>query len=428
VEEGDVELEDLDELDDAAVRDVELAVEVEGARIGVGAVLGDLAGVDVTRELGGVLVLLVLGLEGTDADAVLLREDEALDPDVLDDPGPVALVLLHELAEDEAAGRAEAAGIRNLKAGLGRAELAVVPRTPFLGDEVERLFVHGARHDLLVHRAVGPLLVEHPVEGVEGAFRRLGIRLQALLQQAGDGRLGGADRPVQEDDASFGAVALGGSLEDVDELHQGNVEPVDGVLAAVGLVQEEVVPDELLLVVDVFGFPMGNVHVVQPLESRTSDLGVLLDDAEVVLEGTLPVQLLIGFVVLHRCDSSDQAVRLVGFLHGRCSSAPVLLLERAIGSSSDRPTIWGTCILSLLFPARCERLAQGRLGGAEMPRKAGWNAPGTTASLPPDMLPRLPSGRLLASFRMCGATRFQGSPRGRYPTQARSIGARSAFS
>ena len=77
VEERDVELQHFDELDDAAVGDVELAVEVEGARVGVGAVLGDLAVVDVAGELGRVLVLLVLRLEGADADAVLLGEDQA---------------------------------------------------------------------------------------------------------------------------------------------------------------------------------------------------------------------------------------------------------------------------------------------------------------------------------------------------------------
>jgi rRNA maturation endonuclease Nob1 len=63
VEERDVELQDLDELEDAAVGDVELAVEVEGARVRVRAVLRDLAVVDVARELGRVLVLLVLRLE-----------------------------------------------------------------------------------------------------------------------------------------------------------------------------------------------------------------------------------------------------------------------------------------------------------------------------------------------------------------------------
>ena len=86
VEERHVELEDLDELDDAAVGDVELAVEVEGPGVALGAVLGDLAVVDVAGQLGGVLVLLVLGLEGADADAVLLREDQATDPDVLERP------------------------------------------------------------------------------------------------------------------------------------------------------------------------------------------------------------------------------------------------------------------------------------------------------------------------------------------------------
>src|SRR5207237_6330417 len=92
VEEGHVELQDLDELDDAAVGDAELAVEVEGAGVGVAAVLGDLAVVDVTGELGRVLVLLVLGLERAHPDAVLLREHEALDAYVLADPlGAVAL-------------------------------------------------------------------------------------------------------------------------------------------------------------------------------------------------------------------------------------------------------------------------------------------------------------------------------------------------
>ena len=67
VQEGHVELQHFDELDDAAVGDIELAVEVERARIGVRAVLGDLAVIDIAGELGRVLVLLVLGLEGADA-------------------------------------------------------------------------------------------------------------------------------------------------------------------------------------------------------------------------------------------------------------------------------------------------------------------------------------------------------------------------
>ena len=107
VEEGDVELEDLDEFDDAAIGDVELAVEVERPGVALGAVLGDLAVVDVAGQLGGVLVLLVLGLERADADAVLLGEDQAADPDVVEDLRPVAAVALHPLVEHLAAERAE---------------------------------------------------------------------------------------------------------------------------------------------------------------------------------------------------------------------------------------------------------------------------------------------------------------------------------
>ena len=42
-------------------------------------------------------------------------------------------------------------------------------------------------------------------------------------------RLGGADGAVQQDDALLGAVALGRGLEDVDQLHQRDVEAEDGV-------------------------------------------------------------------------------------------------------------------------------------------------------------------------------------------------------
>ena len=83
VEERHVELQHFDELDDAAVGDVEFAVEVEGPRIAVAAVLGDLAVVDVAGQLGRILVLLVLGLERADADAVLLAQDQPLDANVV---------------------------------------------------------------------------------------------------------------------------------------------------------------------------------------------------------------------------------------------------------------------------------------------------------------------------------------------------------
>ena len=83
VEERHVELQHLDELDEAAVGDVQFAVEVERPRVAVGAVLGDLAVVDVAGQFGRVLVLLVLGLERADADAVLLGQDQAVDLDLV---------------------------------------------------------------------------------------------------------------------------------------------------------------------------------------------------------------------------------------------------------------------------------------------------------------------------------------------------------
>src|SRR4029079_17935653 len=92
-------------LDHAAVGDVELTVEVERPRIAVRTELGDLAVVDVAGQLGRVLVLLVLGLERADADAVLLGQDHAPHLHVLDDLAPVAAVLGEQLAEDQPAGR-----------------------------------------------------------------------------------------------------------------------------------------------------------------------------------------------------------------------------------------------------------------------------------------------------------------------------------
>src|SRR5262249_59616553 len=137
VEERDIKLQDLYELDQAAVGDVQLAIEVEGARVAVGAVLGDLAIVDVAGQLGRVLVLFVLGLEGADADAVLLRQDQAVDLDVIEhlDPVPVGAgeaLVVHLPAEgaesttDSDVVVATAAGVQLLQNGRAQFERAEV--------------------------------------------------------------------------------------------------------------------------------------------------------------------------------------------------------------------------------------------------------------------------------------------------------------
>jgi hypothetical protein len=194
VEERDVELEDLDELDEPAVRDAELAVEVERARVGVGSELGDLPVVDVARELGRVLVLLVLRLERADADAVALAEDEPAHADALDELRPVAADVLHGLAVEVAAHRIEVAleadRVVVLRAGLG---LAVVAGDPRLVDLAEHLVAQVERNELerlLVERRVDDRAVgKVPGEREEPSLGLLRVPLEALLEEPGNRRL-----------------------------------------------------------------------------------------------------------------------------------------------------------------------------------------------------------------------------------------------
>ena len=109
VQERDLELQDFDELDDAAVGDVELAVEVERASVGVRTVDGDLAIVDVAREFGRILVLFVFRLERADTDTVFFRKHQAANLDVIHDLEPVAFVAARQLTIHLAARRAEIA-------------------------------------------------------------------------------------------------------------------------------------------------------------------------------------------------------------------------------------------------------------------------------------------------------------------------------
>src|SRR6185369_9187310 len=367
VEEGDVELQHLDELDDAAVGDVELAVEVEGPGVGVAAVLGDLPVVDVAGELGGVLVLLVLGLEGADAHPVLLAEDEAVHPDVLDEPSEVTALLGHELLEDEAAGGAQLVALGNLEVAAVL-DVGEDPRAPLTGDEVERLLVHGALHALLVERAVGALLLDVPAEGVGRALGRLAVLLHALLEEAGDGALARAHRSVEEDDALLGAVQLRGGLEDVHQLHQRDVEAEDRVAAAEALVAEEVVADELLLVVDVLRLPVAEDHVVDPLEGGAGHPRVLANQIQVVLEAPLPVQLRVLLAVLELRDALDpRALRNSRHVSSLSSGAP----RRAGAHKPHTGAGWDRASVSGAEGAGGSRRRAWRLAGSTPSRATG---------------------------------------------------------
>ena len=146
VEERDVQLQHLDELDDAAVGDVELAVEVERARIAVRAELGDLAVVDVAGQLGRVLVLLVLGLERADADAVLLGQDQAPHLHVLDRPGaqsPLCSAISSRKIRRQAGSRSPSMCTCGLPGGVD-AQLDQRALAPLGRDQAQRLLVHRA--------------------------------------------------------------------------------------------------------------------------------------------------------------------------------------------------------------------------------------------------------------------------------------------
>ena len=316
VEERHVQLQHLDELDDPAVGDVELAVEVEGPRIAVRPVLGDLPVVDVAGQLGRVLVLLVLGLEGPDADAILLREDHPANTDVLDDLRPVTFVLRHQLAEDQPAGRIEIAfDVDALLPGLVDPQLEQRLVAPLRRHEAQRLLVHRALEGRGAGRDVGQLLGQHPVVGVERPLGRPRVLLHPALHQPGDGRLRAADRPVQQDHAALGAVALGRALQHADEPHERDVEAEDGVAPGVLLVLEEVVADEPLLVVDVLLLPVRQDHVVDALEGAARDRRVLANQRQVVLEAAAPVELGELLQVLERGNFGDQrggVTRLAG--------------------------------------------------------------------------------------------------------------------
>ncbi len=147
---------------------------------------------------------------------------------------------------------------------------------------------------LAVHRVLEPgAVLALPGEGEEHALVGARVFLQAALEQAGDGALGRADRAVQQQHAAFGAVALGGRLEGVDQLHQRAVEAVDAVAVLGGELGEELVADDLFLVlVDLLG-AVRQDHVVEALVGGAGHLGVLAHDVQVLLERPFPVLLAI---------------------------------------------------------------------------------------------------------------------------------------
>jgi hypothetical protein len=261
--------------------------------------VGDLPVVDVAGELGRVLVLLVLGLERADAHAVLLAEhDQAAHADVRHHLLEVAGVVPHQLLEDQPAGGVHVAVDLELVIVAAELELRDRVLAPLARDQAQRLVVHRRVEHVGAARELGQLTRQGPVVRVQRAFRRARVVLEALLELARDGGLRGADRAVQQDDAALGAVALRRALQHVHQPHQRDVETEHGVLAAVRAVLEELVPDQLLLVVDVLLDTVRQHHVVEALVRIARDLRRLANQRQVVLEGPLPGELFVRGVVL----------------------------------------------------------------------------------------------------------------------------------
>ena len=111
---------------------------------------------------------------------------------------------------------------------------------------------------------------------------------------------------MQEQHAPLGSVAVGGTHQDVDQIHQGSFQAEDGVLAVIFRVLEELVAERLFFVDhDLFG-AVADDHVVDPLVGRPGDLGIVLQDIEIFRERAGPVFFLIVVQVLTTTDQGDQ--------------------------------------------------------------------------------------------------------------------------
>ena len=115
---------------------------------------------------------------------------------------------------------------------------------------------------------------------------------------------------MQENDTPFGAVVPRGGLEDVHEMVQALIDPVDSVASVVLLVAEEAIARDLLLVFDILFLAIGEDHVVDALECVPRHAWILLNELEVILKGPLPIQFLI---VLGTLQVRDGAENVYGF-------------------------------------------------------------------------------------------------------------------
>jgi len=283
VEELPLEFEQLLPGEDAPVGVAERARVVEGPRVAL-AVHRELRVVHVSGQLGLVLVLLVLGLEGLDAVPAVLAGDEADDLDVVVEDGlqVVVVVVGQEFVHVELAGRVEGLLVAQ-RVGASRRSLRssmICWRCSF-GEQHQRVLVHRGGDGVVV----GVLVVDdrtevRPPERVQPPLLLGGVVLVVASHLPVDVGLAGADGTEQEDDALLRSEATSAALDLVHELVDGLVDfaPEERVrtLAKWVLGCQFVLDDPVLRV-----RPVVVEHVRKPLVGVPGDGGVVVQGFQI---------------------------------------------------------------------------------------------------------------------------------------------------
>src|SRR5205085_2469304 len=95
------------------------------------------------------------------------------------------------------------------------------------------------------------------------------------------------------DHAALGAVISRSGFENIDKMREALIDAVNRVAPVMGVIPKEAIARRFLFVLDMFLHACLEDHVVDPLEGVSCDARILLDELEIILQGSFPVQLLI---------------------------------------------------------------------------------------------------------------------------------------
>ena len=281
VEETFLRLQHLDELHDSAISDIEFAVEVVGARVGLLPELRERLNIDAARQLRDVLTLRIRRLESADAHAVLLGEKDSLDWSLVDIAFPLRF-------KPVSAHRAEVAFDVD-------AEVRLEISPHLVGNEVQRFLVHWAALD-----------------GVARARFGFAVELQPLFDERDKGGFAAADWPHKHQDSFADVESTGGGVQVL--FHK----LLKRALQSVKVVKEKFV---LAGAVRIFLVARLHNHVVEARVGEVRHLRSFGHDFKVVRERSLPrksaflsplfvhlLQKVCGFDLLHARIPSCPAI------------------------------------------------------------------------------------------------------------------------